>query len=326
VRRVAVTERVLVLRPGAIGDTLVALPALLALRRAFPAATVEMVGNATALPAIEAAGAIDGWIRFDDPRVTPLFMPSPPAPGDHFARLDVAVAWGRDADGTLRRSFEQRGADRIVVAPSRPPPDAPIHVARHLLASLAPLGIEAGDDISDVPPVALPAEAEAVAAAELRAAGLASRPFVVIHPGSGSPAKNWPADQFALVVDRLASEHGIASVILGGPADAAAITVLRDRNSERADAPASRTLLDRPLLVLAAIIRRSRGFLGNDSGLSHLAGLLGVPTLALFGPSDPAVWTPLGPRVRVLRSASLAALAPDLVLATLLEMVGSGPP
>jgi ADP-heptose:LPS heptosyltransferase len=89
-----------------------------------------------------------------------------------------------------------------------------------------------------------------------------------------------------------------------------------------------RLLLDRPLVVVAAILRRARAFLGNDSGISHLAGMLGLPTLALFGPTDPALWAPLGPRVRVLRSESLTDLGVNRVageLERILSMTAGGP-
>ena len=141
--------------------------------------------------------------------------------------------------------------------------------------------------------------------------------YVAIHPGSGSAAKNWPADQYASLVDRLHAEYGLASVVLGGPADAEALVVLHDRPGQ----PPAAELVERPLLVVAALLGRAAAFLGNDSGLSHLAGLLGVPTLALFGPSDPTVWAPLGPRVRVLRSASLPGLPVETVLSELTSLL-----
>jgi heptosyltransferase III len=78
---------------------------------------------------------------------------------------------------------------------------------------------------------------------------------------------------------------------------------------------------ERPLLFVAAILRRACAFLGNDSGLSHLAGMLGVPTLVLFGPSDPTHWLPLGPRVRHLTSEPLATLPEAHVLVELLDLI-----
>jgi ADP-heptose:LPS heptosyltransferase len=320
-------RRVLVLRPGAIGDTLVTLPALLAVRQRYPRARIEMAGNATALPIAQASGLIDAWIRFDDGRVTRLFMPADPPAGDHFLGIDVAIAWGRDADGTLRRAFERRGAREIVVAPSRPDPSQPELVAAHLLGTLAPLGIATEPQTLSLPELRVPDEAEDAALAELTASGLAERPFIAIHPSSGSPAKNWPAEQFLMLVDLLAERHGLPCVVFGGPADAEALLVLHDRTSagqsdavrsdESRPGPERPVLIDRPLLVVAALLRRAAGFVGNDSGLSHLAGMLGVPTLALFGPSDPTLWAPLGPRVRVVRTASLATLPAHVVLAEL---------
>jgi ADP-heptose:LPS heptosyltransferase len=312
-------RRVLVLRPGAIGDTLVTLPALEALRRRFPDALIEAAGNATALPLVQDSGLIDRWLGFDDGRVTRLFMAAEPLPDDHFRGIDAAVAWGRDADGALRTGFLRRGAHQIVIAPSRPDPSQPEHVARYLLRTLAPLGIESGDGAIPVPEIRVPPDAAALADAELVRAGLADRPFVAIHPGSGSPAKNWPAEQFAVVVDALQRRHGLASVVLAGPADAQALQMLHTRSD-----PSDVMLVNRPLLLVAAVLRRATAFLGNDSGLAHLAGLLGVPTLALFGPSDPVLWTPLGPRVRVLRSASLSTLPPDVVLDALAAMLRPG--
>ena len=311
----ALVRRVLVLRPGAIGDTLVTLPALAALRAQFPAARIEVVGNATALPVVEAAGCADRWYAFDDPRVTRLFMTAAPAADDPFLAQDVVVAWGRDPDGTLQRSFERRGARQVVLAPSRPPPSEPIHVARHLLRSLAPLDIDATAALG-LPQIVLPEAVERAAADELDAADLADTPFVAVHVGSGSPAKNWPTASFASVVQALAACDGPSSVVLAGPADRDAIVALQD-----GDGPPRTILEGRPLLLVAAILKRARGFLGNDSGLSHLAGVLGVPTLTLFGPTDPVNWSPLGPRVRTLRSEPLTALPPDRVLAALRELL-----
>jgi ADP-heptose:LPS heptosyltransferase len=311
-------RRVLILRPGAIGDTLVTLPALLALRRRFPAAEIEVAGNAAALPLAASSGLVDHWIGFDDPRITRLFMAGESPADDHFRGLDLAVAWGRDPDGTLRSALARRGARRVVVAPSRPEHDRPVHVAQHLLRTLAPLGIAPDDPAAWLPEIRMPAEAVARAEAELATAGLDRRPFVAIHPGSGSPLKNWPAEHFARMRDELMRVHGLATVVLAGPADAAALATLHDAPSE-----GGAVLVDRPLLMLAAVLRRAAAFLGNDSGLGHLAGLLGIPTLCLFGPSDPVLWTPLGPRVRAVRSASLPDLPAEMVLDALTSMLAA---
>ncbi|HZO29778.1 MAG TPA: glycosyltransferase family 9 protein [Chloroflexota bacterium] len=300
-------SRILVLRPGAIGDTLVTLPAIQALRQRFPSAKIEMAGNPAALPLLASSNLVDRCLAFDDPRVTRLFVAGAPLADDPFLGLDSAVAWCADPDGVLARALTARGASQVVVAPSRPPPGRQVHVARHLVETLRPLGIELADPL-ELPSLRSSTGSERQAREELLALGLKGRAFVAVHPGSGSPTKNWPAERFAAVIDALEERYGMPSLVLGGPADAETVARLGAATRNR-----SLVLLDRPLGVVAAVLRRARAFLGNDSGLSHLAGLLGVPTLALFGPTDPVVWSPLGPRVRVVRSEPLAVLTVERV-------------
>jgi ADP-heptose:LPS heptosyltransferase len=97
----------------------------------------------------------------------------------------------------------------------------------------------------------------------------------------------WPG--FGDLLARLRAE-GHAVIVSAGPADAPAAP----------DALDAVWAADLPLERLAALIARAGAFVGNDSGPTHLAAALGRPTVALFGPTDPAVWAPLGPGVRVL--------------------------
>lgn len=276
-----------------------------------------MAGNPAALPLLASSDLVDRCLAFDDPRVTRLFMPGAPAPDDPFLGLEVAVAWCADPDGTLARALAERGASRVVVASSRPPAGRFVHVARYLAETLAPLGIDVIDSL-DLPSIHASTGAERQAVEEMAVLGLDGQPFVAIHPGSGSPTKNWPAERFARIADYLDDRLGLPSVILGGPADGEVL----ERFAAVLGRP-PRMLTDRPLAVVSAVLRRARAFLGNDSGLGHLAGLLGLPTLALFGPTDPVNWSPLGPRVRTLRSQPLADLTVECVFAEVSALLAS---
>jgi ADP-heptose:LPS heptosyltransferase len=121
--------------------------------------------------------------------------------------------------------------------------------------------------------------------------------FVAVHPGSGSPAKNWPFERFVDLARRLA--RGRAWLLALGPAE--------ERLVAPPEALAAR---EWPVRVLGAALARAGIFVGNDSGASHLAASAGAPTVALFGPTDPNVWSPEGPRVVPVR-------APDRELARL---------
>ena len=113
--------------------------------------------------------------------------------------------------------------------------------------------------------------------------------FLAVHPGSGSPSKNWPTSRFLEAAGRLAGPE--PWLLVAGPAEAGL------------EAPRGAILArEWPLRVLGAALARAGLFLGNDSGVSHLAAAAGAPTLALFGPTDPALWAPVGPRVTTLRA------------------------
>jgi len=136
---------------------------------------------------------------------------------------------------------------------------------------------------------------------------------VLIHPGSGSPAKNWPLERFTEVGRRLgALGHRVAWI--RGPAEAA-LDFLE---------PAAEVIEQPRVQTLAATLARSSLFIGNDSGVSHLAAAVGAPTLAIFGPTSPAVWRPDGMRVETLRSESgaLVDLQVERVVAVAAGLAG----
>jgi ADP-heptose:LPS heptosyltransferase len=239
---------VLVLRPGALGDTLLAVPALRALRLRFRPLVLAAHGPTAYL--LETLDEVDAGIAFDDPSLGWVFR-------DELAAEDT-VAWMTHA---------VRGA--LLQAPSRPT-DAQ-HVAEYLVATLAPLGVAPE---LDVRPLKVTPHAS---------------DQVLMHVGSGSPAKNWPAGNFAETIRHLGAVR-----LIVGEADrevVAEVERLVGRDLPR---------LEAPLHELAQRLAGCRAYLGNDSGVSHLAGLCGARTVALFGPTSPTVWRPLGPKVSVM--------------------------
>jgi heptosyltransferase-2 len=283
--------RLLAYRPGAIGDFILALPALAALRARFPGASLTVVGPAAALPL--AADLADTLISADDPRLTPLFAPGP-APLPPKVDPTHAVVWAGAAEPLVAHL---RAAGAVVVhAPSRPPAERRQHVADYLVRTLAPLGVSAAEPaVPRLQPSADARRATAAFLAEHTAPDERPR-WVAFHLGSGSPRKNWPTAGFVAVAEGLAT-RGLRPLLVGGPAEEEIIDPALAALAPLRPAVAR----DWPLDRLAALLAACAGYVGADSGITHLAAAVGTPVVAIFGPTDPALWAPRGPRVALVR-------------------------
>jgi heptosyltransferase-2 len=141
-----------------------------------------------------------------------------------------------------------------------------------------------------------------------------------LHPGSGSPAKNWPTNCWRELAERLLeAQPNIRIAIVGGEADAAALQSMR---SLTANARVS-FWENLPMDTLASRLAGSALYAGHDTGISHLAAATGTPCLLLFGPTDPGIWAPPHDHVRVLRAPAgrLEELSVSTVISALRPML-----
>jgi len=295
-------RRIVVVRGGALGDLILTLPALAALRRAFPQAHITLIGSAPGRLLTLGRGYADAFWPLDADWLGGLFDPAGRQPPALDPRPDLAIVWLRTPEPAIRY-FTALGVEHLLAADPLPPEDSPLHVADHLLATLAPLGLPAVDPVPQIPLT----DQERVAATALwRRLGLSPEQTIAVHPGSGSRFKNWPAERFAVLVERLLAA-GWNVVLVAGPADTAPLATLQ------AAGLGVPVLQDQPLLVLGAFLARCRAFIGHDSGVTHLAAAVGAPTLALFGPTAPWRWAPRGLAVRILwRAEPCAPCTPTL--------------
>jgi ADP-heptose:LPS heptosyltransferase len=303
-------RHVVAIRPGALGDTLLALPVLAWLRRQWPATRICLVARGDVLPLARASGLADTVSEFDLPQWADLFADTLPtrSPLRHMLAGSAALAWLPARAGAVARTLSEGGAHPVAIGAGRSAPDAGEHAAVLLGRALAGLGIappSLTELVATLPPLRPTREGTARAEVLWRSLGLAQAhgPLVALHPGSGGAAKCWPSSSFAKLAAAL-HRAGTTPLLIEGPADGAAVEAVM--RALPPDAPALPVARDLALGTLAALLARCTAFAGNDSGVTHLAAMLGMPTLALFGPTDPAVWAPLGPHVRVLRSRSTA--------------------
>lgn len=277
-------QRTLIFHHGALGDTVLIWPLL---RSVVPCTFISHRGKADlAARFIDKVDSADGdtapwaWL-FGDDAIGRLDDRFKAALAERVRRVVSFVSDGRDTWSQNVQQLCPRAA--VAYVQPRPPADARGHVSlfhRHQLASQSvPIG-PTHPTIRRNP------------------AGP-----IVIHPGSGGREKCWPAERFDQLIDHL-RHRGLPVVLVIGEAERERFdSPLLQRWGERLDLRQPRSLVE-----LGDLIDSARLFIGNDAGPTHLAGQLGIPTVALFGPSDPRVWAPVGPAVCLVSPEHPAAM------------------
>ncbi len=311
-----VKPRILVIRGGAIGDFLLTLPAIRLLRENFPAAHLEILGYRHIIALAEGRFYADATRSIEYGPMAGFFIPRSDLAADlteYFASFQQVVSYLFDPDGFFEANLRRAGVKNLLPAYAKI--DDSEHAARQLARPLQSLALFLEDQAATVHPNA---EDHAFAddflrtpkPATLGEAGSfpeSAAPLIALHPGSGSPRKNWPLENWMALGHRLLARTPRPRLLLiGGEADYAQLDALIATWSDRSVQVAR----DLPLPHLAALLARTRLFIGHDSGISHLAAATGAPCLLLFGPTDPAIWAPANPRVSTIVAPAydLAAL------------------
>ncbi|BAM03587.1 glycosyltransferase family 9 protein [Phycisphaera mikurensis] len=287
-------QRVLILRPSALGDVARTVPAVASLTRAFPRARIDWLVNRPFAPAIAQHPGLHAAIPFDRHRRRSV----PGLLADlRRRRYDLAIdlqglartgllmaasgACVRVADRAAREG-SWVGANRRVRIPPRE------HAVDRLLTLLQACGIEPVADLR-----LYTARADRDAAAAARAAAGVGGGFLALAPTARWGCKRWPLERFAALARSVAAA-GRPVLALFGPADREAKSEFEAAVRGAGAGPAAPVAAVAPagVGVLMAHLQAARGFLGNDSAGLHLAVGLGVPTVSLFGPTDPAAVGP----------------------------------
>jgi predicted lipopolysaccharide heptosyltransferase III len=288
-------RRVLVVRLRSIGDTVLATPSLYALRRFLPAARIDVLLEDWVAPLLEGSAEVD--------RVVAVRRKSSAA---RFRVARLLRAESYDVVYNLHGGSTAALLVRATGAPHRvgfgdysyaalhnhlAPPSSELwrrprtHSAEQQLALLGWTGVP----VTDRPAARLPVNAEASArvARRLRDAGLAeAEPFALLHPAAAFDTKTWAAENFARVVEHL-DARGLKTVAVAAPHEAHVVEELR----RHARAPLQ-AFTDLALPELSALAARAALFVGNDSGVAHIAAAFRVPSVVVFGSSNVAHWRP----------------------------------
>ncbi len=277
-------ERLLIVRLSAMGDVIHTLPAAYGLREAYPHATIgwlieERWAELLCAPRAPRRGPRSPQRPLADWVHTVNLTGWPKSLGAIATLQQIATVWSDVRAAHYEVAVDLQGAIRSA-----------------LLARWSGAGIVYGA-AEKIPHVEFPRDPEAEARIDLRLSEQAITDFAVLNPGAGWGAKRWPAERYGQVAGKLASE-GVRSIVNYGPGEESLA-----REVEAAGARVARAMKC-SITELIALTRRARLFVGGDTGPMHLAAALGVPVVAIFGPTDPARNGPYGTRSIVLRNSA----------------------
>jgi Glycosyltransferase family 9 (heptosyltransferase) len=319
--------KILVVRGGAIGDFVLTLPVLAALRGQFPGVRLELMCYARVAPLATTAGLVDHSESIDARPMASFFARNGPLPARlaaYFGGFNLIISYLFDPDRIFQTNVARCSKAQFLVGPHRPDEDGPLHATDAFLRPLARLAIFDADPVPrlDLPLVAgdgphVNLEPSLGSNAQAGPSTQTDR-WLALHPGSGSERKNWPEERWTALLRRLSAETQLGFLLLGGEAEgerlARLAAVLPPGRSRIADSL--------PLAEVGALLQQCRGYLGHDSGISHLAAAVGVRGLILWGETRPEVWRPRSERVRILSSpACLGDLAVEDVLTGVRQML-----
>ncbi len=310
-------RRIVVIRTCCIGDVVMATAALSALRETFPQARISFAVGSWSAAAIADHPALDAIINTGE-----AALPTrSPAEFLRFVKelragsFDLAVSLTRSplmslavylSGIPLRAGLDSAGRGfgynlRVAVDPAAREHEGAIYL--RVISAIAGLPCHAYAN--------LPVDATAQDDIQRRLKETSvSQPFIVAHPGGGSnpgmtmDSKRYPPAQFADLLDRVARETKAALILIGGPGDEAAV----DAVGQRLNSPSIAWVNQLNFAQIAALAAGSLCYIGNDTGMTHLAAAAGAATVMMMGPSDPQRYAPFTKNHLVLwKSTALRA-------------------
>ena len=301
-------NRILVIRGGAIGDFVLTLPAIKLLRDDFPQAHIEILGYPHIIALAERRFYADAIRSIEYRPLAAFFATDAALPvelTEYFGSFDLILSYLFDPDGIFHNNLKRCGIKMFIAGPSKL--SGHEHAALQLARPLEQIGLHLKNPAARI----YPTEADREFARNFL--GNSGKPFIALHPGSGSETKNWPIEKWEKLGEHLFSPDR-AVLVITGEADEERLRVLETAWKDKPVRFAKNLALPH----LAALFETSV-FIGHDSGISHIAAAAGARCILLFGPTDPAVWAPANESVTVLRApdGNLDSLTVDDVIAAL---------
>jgi len=286
--------KLLVILPGAIGDFILTLPSVAWLKQKLSPSWLEVWTERVNLPLANSSGYADRVLALADTGLDR--WPTPETVIGRLKQFDRVLSWR----GAAHQEWREEMCRQLPLIDFLPgfPASLELHAMDFRRRQLESL-LGADDSFPCFPQIAISLPEIEFAQEYLAVEMNQALPIVMIHPGASGPRKKWGTHHFSHLASRLMDASN-QILLCEGPLDG--VTV--DEVVCRLPAGRARTLLRQVridnLLRLAAVIQRCCLYIGNDSGIGHLAAAVGTPTLSIFIATDPRIWAPRAPRAKVL--------------------------
>lgn len=290
-------NRILIIKPGAMGDLLHLTPTIRELRKRFPQARIDMlVGNRASIELFRHHPHIADILVFD-------------RKGEHSSFSALRALWKQISSRSydLVINFQRSNLKTWFLTSAALPcrmlvyhktRTGTVHAVADHLKTVASLGISAERSELEL---YLSTEDRHYAAELFASRGLDKHPVVALNPGASHPVNRWSTARFAALADRVSNELNAAVIIVGGPGDT---PLAHEIDSQSRSHPLILTGTT-TLLQLGAVLEKSAVLVSGDTGPMHMATAMRTPVIALFGAADPARTGPTGSGNRIIQAAGL---------------------
>lgn len=299
--------RILVVRGGAIGDFILTFPVFSALKEAYPEAAIGCLSSFANGDLTLAAGLVDEIQDLDGREWAGFFVfegSLDPNMVKWLSQFDLVISFLHDPDQVWAGNIKRICSGRLIQGCARPSDENNCPASILLLSALEEIGISDADPLPRIDMDVANSDCFDLA----------------VHPGSGSELKNWSIDKWAEFLDFWMMSNPGRVLVVGGEAETGKMNRIRQvMDSGQID-----YLLDQPLSEVALSLKSSRVFVGHDSGITHLATALGVPSIILWGSTNRSVWGPQHQHVRFIQSdVTMDSITPADVLRAVREQLKS---
>lgn len=289
---------VLILHPGSLGDVILSLDAIRAVRKNFSSHDCILLVQTEIGKLLKVCGEIDAFLSIENSVFGEFASQSPQLHPNIIKILKQCthvVGWFQDHGHRVSINLRKLGIRNIHILSPKDEKLQCVHMADRYRETLYPWCLDSIESCSRLFTHKIMKQEKKVFEKSTRHCENFEQ-LLVVHPGSGSPHKCLSPQRFGLIIKRLLKSSGRKLIICQGPSDEEIVIALQQVLSPIPNS----VVRNLNLTDMVDILSEGNVFIGHDSGLSHLAAALGVPTIALFGPTDPQRWQPVGCCVEVI--------------------------